>query len=43
MLRSEKGFNQQLQICRASRKNECIVHSTDSSRFLWCGACRELA
>lgn len=34
MLCSEKGFNQQRQICRASRKNECIVHGTDFSRFL---------
>lgn len=28
-LPSEKGFNQQLQICRTRRKNECIVHSID--------------
>lgn len=39
-LLSEKGFNQQLQICRARRKNECIVRSTDFSRSLQCGAHR---
>lgn len=32
----EKGFNQQLQICRAKKK----MRSTDFSRFLWHGACR---
>lgn len=39
-LPSEKGFNQQLQIRRARRKNECMVRNTDFSRSLRRGACR---